>query len=78
MPSGFRFVSRRQGGILRGGELMRALRPRNYWELPVLPPPRGSPLLQSSSTCGAEAGGHHLGSGLSERCDSFRGSAVTV
>src|SRR6266571_3905579 len=24
MPSGFRFVSRRQGGILRGGELMRA------------------------------------------------------
>ena len=24
MPSGFRFVSRREGGILRGGELMRA------------------------------------------------------
>src|SRR5258708_19455952 len=24
MPSGFRFVPRREGGILRGGELMRA------------------------------------------------------
>src|SRR5260370_41844832 len=24
MPSGFRFVSRREGGILRGGEFMRA------------------------------------------------------